>query len=47
MRGAQSAVGGYMMNTCGGMVTFFFVLFSVSYNDPNISFHLFRVSVEQ
>lgn len=35
---SQGAACGHIMSSCGGMVTFFFVLFFVSYDDPNISF---------
>lgn len=46
MRSARSAVGGYIMNTCGVM-EIFCVFFFISYNDPNISVHLFLSSAEQ
>lgn len=45
MRSAHSAVGGYIMNTCGIIESF--VLFFISYSDPNISFLLFLSSAEQ
>lgn len=38
--------GWYIMNTCG-VREIFFVLFFISYRDPNVSFHLFLSSVEQ